>query len=91
MPRAELPGLRPPVPSSPGRAQCSPTRLSRRRGQTCPRIATLHPGRPAVGTGQAGLRAGPPTWRTGSGIRNLQQLRTRRTAASRLILWPTET
>ena len=35
--------------------------------------------------------AGPPTWRTGSGIRNLQQPRVRLTAASRLILWPTET
>lgn len=31
------------------------------------------------------------TWRIGSGIRNLQQWWVRRTATSRLILWPTET
>lgn len=33
----------------------------------------------------------PPTCRTGSGIRNLQHPRVRRTTASRLTLWPTET
>lgn len=54
------------------------------RHRTAPRMACR-------GTGRAGLRTGPPTWRTGSGIRNRQQLRMRRTAACRLILWPTET
>lgn len=36
-------------------------------------------------------RARAPTWRTGSGTRNLQQLRVRRTAEARLTQWPTET
>lgn len=42
-------------------------------------------------TDRTGPWRGPPTWRTGSGMRNLQQLRVRRTATSRLTLWPTET
>lgn len=32
-----------------------------------------------------------PTWRTGSGLLNLQQRSVRRTAASRLMRWPTDT
>lgn len=42
-PQAELPGLRPPVPSSPSRAQCSPTRLSCRCWRTCLRVTVPAP------------------------------------------------
>lgn len=84
---------------TPGRVQeaevaCRSTVDHGARAGQGPRMNSGHPlGRPTGAPAEWGAdgACGPPTWRTGSGLRNLQQLRVRRTADSRLILWPTET
>lgn len=83
-------------PQGPGRAEPQDELL----GSLHP-LVSLYPSGPSMTQAGSPMSAGaredwvvcsnpptrcPPTWRTGSGIRNLQQPRVRRTAASRLIL-----